>query len=76
MKVTIEWISVEADTPPLGKQLLFCNRQGSVFISQVTYQNEHHCYVGKHGYFSTGLKNYGDIIAWAELPKSYLEWAE
>lgn len=66
-----KWIPVTEDAPPKGTICLWCNKQGSVFTSAITYRSEAYSYVGKHGYFSNGLENYGDIIAWMPLPKPY-----
>lgn len=65
------WIPVTEDTPPKGTICLWCNKQGSVFTSAITYRSECSSYVGKHGYFSNGLENYGDIVAWMPLPQPY-----
>ncbi len=65
------WIPVTEDAPPKGTICLWCNKQGSVFISEITYRSESSSYVGKHGYFSNGLENYGDIVAWMPLPEPY-----
>jgi hypothetical protein len=65
------WIPVSEDAPPKGTICLWCNKQGRVFTSEITYRSECSSYVGKHGYFSNGLENYGDIIAWMPLPKPY-----
>lgn len=65
------WIPVTEDAPPKGTICLWCNKQGSVFTSEITYRSERSSYVGKHGYFSNGLENYGDIVAWMPLPKPY-----
>lgn len=65
------WIPVTEDAPPKGTICLWCNKQGRVFTSEITYRSERSSYVGKHGYFSNGLENYGDIVAWMPLPKPY-----
>ena len=65
------WISVEEDTPPIGTICLWCNKQGSVFTSEITYQSEYISRVGKHGYFYNGTENHGNIVAWMPLPKPY-----
>ena len=65
------WISVTEDAPPKGTICLWCNKQGSVFVSEITYRSESFSYVGKHGYFSNGLENYGDIVAWMPLLEPY-----
>ena len=65
------WIPVTEDAPQKGTICLWCNKQGSVFISAITYRSESSSYVGKHGYFSNGLENYGDIVAWMPLPEPY-----
>lgn len=67
------WIPVTEDAPPKGTICLWCNKQGSVFTSEITYQGERISYVGKHGYFHNGLENYGDIVAWRPLPEPYKE---
>ena len=63
------WIPVTEDAPPKGTICLWCNNQGSVFTSEITYRSECSNYVGKHGYFSNGLENYGNIVAWMPLPE-------
>lgn len=68
---TQRWIPVTEDAPPIGTICLWCNKQGSVFTSEITYRSESSSYVGKHGYFSNGLENYGDIVAWMPLLKPY-----
>lgn len=65
------WIPVTEDAPLKGTICLWCNKQGSVFTSEITYRSERSSYVGKHGYFSNGLENYGDIVAWMPLPQPY-----
>ena len=65
------WIPVTENTPPKGTVCLWCNKQGSVFTSAITYRSECDSYVGKHGHFSNGLENYGDIVAWMPLPEPY-----
>jgi hypothetical protein len=65
------WISVSEDAPPKETICLWCNKQGSVFTSAITYRSENNSYVGKHGYFSNGLENHGDIVAWMPLPLPY-----
>lgn len=65
------WIPVTEDAPPKGTICLWCNKQGSVFISEITYRAERISYVGKHGYFSNGLENHGNIVAWMPLPEPY-----
>lgn len=62
------WIPVTEDVPPKGTICLWCNKQGSVFASEITYRSEFSSHVGKHGYFCNGLENYGDIVAWMPLP--------
>ncbi len=71
-----KWIPVTENTPPKGTICLWCNEQGSVFISAITYRSERNSYVGKHGYFSNGLENYGNIVAWRPLPEAYQEESE
>lgn len=71
-----KWISVEEDTPPIGTICLWCNKQGSVFTSEITYRSEYISRVGKHGYFCNGLENHGNIVAWMPLPKAYSEVEE
>lgn len=67
------WIPVSEDAPPKGTRCLWCNKQGRVFTSEITYRSECSSYVGKHGYFSNGLENHGDIVAWMPLPKASRE---
>lgn len=67
------WIPVTEDVPPKGTVCLWCNKQGSIFVSEITNCLERISYVGKHGHFSNGLENYGNIVAWMPLPKAYKE---
>ena len=66
-----EWIPVTEDAPPKGIICLWCNEQGSVFTSAITYRTERISCVGKHGYFHNGLENHGNIVAWMPLPEPY-----
>jgi hypothetical protein len=68
LKQEPRWIPVSEDAPPKGTICLWCNKQGRVFTSEITYRSECSSYVGKHGYFSNGLENHGDIVAWMPLP--------
>lgn len=69
-----KWIPVTEDAPLKGIICLWCNEQGSVFTSAITYRTERISYVGKHGYFHNGLENHGNIVAWMPLPtKPYRE---
>lgn len=70
------WIPVTEDTPPKGTVCLWCNKQRSVFASEITCRTERDSYVGKHGYFSNGLENYGNIVAWMPLPEPFKESEE
>ena len=70
-KLQTRWIPVTEDAPPKGVICLWCNTQGSVFASEITYRSERISYVGKHGYFHNGLENYGNIVAWMPLPEPY-----
>ena len=66
-----EWIPVTEDAPPKGIICLWCNEQGSVFTSAITYRTERISCVGKHGYFHNGLENHGNIVAWMPLREPY-----
>lgn len=66
-----KWIPVTEDAPPKGIICLWCNEQGSVFTSAITYRTERISCVGKHGYFHNGLENHGNIVAWMPLPEPY-----
>lgn len=69
------WIPVTdiKHRPPKGVVCLWCNDQGSVFTSAITFCTEKMAFIGKHGYFSRGTENFGNIVAWKPLPKSYKE---
>ena len=57
-----QWIPVNERLPEKGKQVLCCNKQGSVFTSAITYIN------------SNGMVAFGqhcDVIAWMPLPNPY-----
>lgn len=43
-----------------------------MFVSEITYRSEQFSYVGKHGYFSNGLENHGNVVAWMPLPNGYV----
>lgn len=58
------WIPVSERLPKKGKQVLCCNKSGSVFTSAITYIN------------SNGMVAFGqhyEVIAWMPLPEPYRE---
>jgi hypothetical protein len=65
----LRWIPIEEDFPGKGTQCLWRNRQGDMFVGAITHQSKRFRYVGEHGFFSIGAKNYGNIVAWAPTPK-------
>lgn len=57
-----DWIPVSERLPYKGKQVLCCNKNGSVFTSAITYIN------------SNGMVAFGqhlEVIAWMPLPKPW-----
>ncbi len=66
-----KWIPVTENTPSIGEIVLWCNKEGRVFSSAITHRNKYYSYVGKHGYFGSGLEQKGNILAWQPLPTSY-----
>ena len=57
-----KWIPVSERLPKKGKQVLCCNKNGSVFTSAITYKN------------SNGMVAFGqhyEVIAWMPLPEPY-----
>lgn len=58
-----EWIPVSERLPEKGKQVLCCNRKGSVFTSAITYKDTRMIAFGQHC----------DVIAWMPLPEPYKE---
>ena len=58
-----QWIPVSKEFPMKGKQVLCCNRKGSVFTSAVTYVAPNYVNFGSHC----------DVIAWMPLPEPYKE---
>ena len=56
------WIPVNERLPEDGKQVLCCNKYGSVFTSELTWSK---------GYLMFG-RHY-DVIAWMPLPEPYQE---
>ena len=59
-----KWISVSERLPEIGKQVLWCNKYGSIFVSNITaFYNDGRFRVGKHY----------NVIAWMELPEAYTE---
>ena len=55
------WIPCSERLPKYGKQVLCCNKQGSVFTSAITYTSGHTVYFGQHY----------NVIAWMPLPEPY-----
>ena len=60
------WIPVSERIPEKGRQILCCNKYGSIFTSAVTYIKEDE-YGHKLAYFG---KHY-EVIAWMPLPTPY-----
>lgn len=60
------WIPVSESLPVKGKQVLCCNKQGSVFTSAITYRN---AYMIAYGMITFG--QHCDVIAWMPLPEPY-----
>ena len=54
------WIPVNEKLPEDGKQVLCCNKYGSVFTSELTWSK---------GYLMFG--QHFDVIAWMPLPEPY-----
>ncbi len=54
------WIPCSEKLPKKGKQVLCCNKYGSVFTSELTWSK---------GYFMFG--QHYDVIAWQPLPQPY-----
>ena len=65
----LRWIPIEENIPGKDTPCLWRNRQGDMFVGAITHQSKRFRYVGKHGFFSIGAKNYGNIVAWAPTPK-------
>ena len=61
-----EWIPVSEMLPKKGKQVLCCNKQGSVFTSAITFEVGNMVAFGQHP----------NIIAWMPLPEPYKEVEE
>ena len=56
-----KWIPVSKRLPKRGEIVLWCNKDGRVFTSAITYQTKTIFSVGKHH----------DVIAWMPLPQPY-----
>ena len=65
------WIPVSERLPEKGKQVLCCNKQGSVFTSTVTYIGK---YYDRNTYVCFG--QHCNVIAWMPLPEPYIEEQE
>lgn len=61
-----KWIPVSERLPEKGKQVLCCNRQGSVFTSAITFEVGNMVAFGQHT----------NIIAWMPLLERYKEVSE
>lgn len=59
---TDRWIPVSERLPEKGKQVLCCNKHGSVFTSTITY-------IGSNRLVSFGQHH--EVIAWMPLPEPY-----
>ena len=55
-----KWVPVSERLPEDGKQVLCCNKYGSVFTSELTWSK---------GYLMFG--QHSDVIAWMPLPEPY-----
>ncbi len=55
------WIPCGERLPKRGEIVLWCNKDGRVFTSAITYQTKTIFSVGKHH----------DVIAWMPLPEPY-----
>ena len=60
-KEKTRWVPVSERLPEKGKQVLCCNRQGSVFTSAITFEVGNMVAFGQHT----------NIIAWMPLPEPY-----
>lgn len=56
------WIPVSEKLPMKGRQVLCCNKYGSVFTSELTWSK---------GYLMFG--QHSNVIAWMPLPEAYKE---
>lgn len=61
-----KWIPIEHELPLKGKQVLCCNKHGSVFTSSVTYIERY-----KDGNRYVCFGQHHNVIAWMPLPKPY-----
>ena len=59
-----QWIPCSERLPEYGHPVLWCNEQGSVFVSAITYQNGNSWNVGKR---HRGC----DVLAWMPIPEPY-----
>ena len=57
----IKWIPISVRLPEKGKQVLCCNKQGSVFTSAITYKTASMIAFGQHC----------DVIAWMPMPEPH-----
>ena len=61
-----KWIPVSERLPEKGKQVLCCNKHGSVFTSAITYIEKY-----KDGNRYVCFGQHHDVVAWMPLPIPY-----
>ena len=59
------WIPCSERLPEYGHPVLWCNENGSVFVSAITVKTDHSWAIGKRHRAS-------NVIAWMPLPEPYL----